>query len=107
LRCPIREIEPHAPDQHHDALAFPDGNTVLVNLLSEGQYARVLQLPMVGRRERCWPVSCRVEALGSDQQRTKPFVTLAASGARYIRDDKISTADGHLIEPGEHAYGSG
>jgi hypothetical protein len=76
-----------------------------------------LQLLMLGlrspsrhcnrRRERCWPVSCRVEAPGSDQQRTKPFVTFAASGARYIRDDKISTADGHLIEPGEHAYGSG
>jgi hypothetical protein len=40
-------IEPHAPDQHHDALAFPDGKTVLVNLLSEGQHARVLQLPVI------------------------------------------------------------
>ena len=40
-------IEPRAPDQHHDALAFPDGKTVLVNLLSEGQYAVVLQLPVV------------------------------------------------------------
>jgi hypothetical protein len=29
-------IEPRAPHQHHDALSFPDGNTVLVNLLSEG-----------------------------------------------------------------------
>jgi hypothetical protein len=27
-------------------LAFPDGNTVLVNLLSEGQHARVIQLPV-------------------------------------------------------------
>jgi hypothetical protein len=40
-------IEPGAPHQHHDALSFPDGNTVLVNLLSEGQYARVLQLPVI------------------------------------------------------------
>jgi hypothetical protein len=40
-------IKPRAPEQHHDALEFPDGNTVLVNLLSEGQRARVLQLPVV------------------------------------------------------------
>ena len=44
-------IQPRAPEQHHDALAFPDGNMVLVNLLSEGQRARVLQLPVI-RRER-------------------------------------------------------
>ena len=37
-------VEPNTPDQHHDALMFPDGNTVLVTLLSEGQRARVLQL---------------------------------------------------------------
>jgi hypothetical protein len=40
-------IQPRAPEQHHDALAFPDGRIVLVNLLSEGQHARVLQLPVV------------------------------------------------------------
>jgi hypothetical protein len=40
-------IEPRGPDQHHDALAFPDGNIVLVNMLSEGQHARVLQLPVI------------------------------------------------------------
>jgi len=44
-------IEPDAPHQHHDALAFPDGNMVLVNLLSEGQYARVLQLPVIRREQ--------------------------------------------------------
>ena len=44
-------IRARAPEQHHDALAFPDGSTVLVNLLSEGQRARVLQLPVV-RQER-------------------------------------------------------
>jgi hypothetical protein len=40
-------IEPGVPHQHHDALSFPNGNTVLVNLLSEGQCARVLQLPVI------------------------------------------------------------
>jgi hypothetical protein len=41
------KIEPCAPDQHRDALSFPDGSTVLVNELSEGQHARVIQLPVV------------------------------------------------------------
>jgi hypothetical protein len=44
-------IEPGAPHQHHDALSFPDGKTVLVNLLSEGQHARVLQLPIIPREQ--------------------------------------------------------
>jgi hypothetical protein len=41
------KIEQRAPEQHRDALCFPDGSTVLVNVLSEGQYARVIQLPVV------------------------------------------------------------
>ena len=44
-------IDPKAPMQHHDALLFPDGKRVLVNLLSEGQYARVLQLPVARLEE--------------------------------------------------------
>jgi hypothetical protein len=43
-------IEQGASHQHHDALSFPDGKTVLLNLLSEGQHARVLQLPVVTRQ---------------------------------------------------------
>ncbi|MGY8676561.1 hypothetical protein Q2941_01890 [Bradyrhizobium sp. UFLA05-153] len=38
-------IKPKPPKQHHDGLLFPDGTIVLVNLLSKGQHARVLQLP--------------------------------------------------------------
>lgn len=38
-------IKPKTSQQHHDALLFPDGTIVLANLLSEGQHARVLQLP--------------------------------------------------------------
>jgi hypothetical protein len=44
-------IEPGAPHQHHDALSFPDGKTVLLNVLSEGQHARVLQLPVIPREK--------------------------------------------------------
>jgi hypothetical protein len=42
------KIAPEVPCQHHDALAFPDGSTVLVNSLVQGQRAQVLQLPVVG-----------------------------------------------------------
>ena len=44
-------IEPGASHQHHDALSFPDGKTILLNLLSEGQHARVLQLPVIPREQ--------------------------------------------------------
>ena len=44
-------IEQDALHQHHDALSFPDGKMVLVNLLSEGQHARVLQLPAIPREQ--------------------------------------------------------
>jgi hypothetical protein len=33
------------PNVHHDALEFPDGETVLLTRLCEGQHATVLQLP--------------------------------------------------------------
>ena len=33
------------PLHHHDALEFPDGQTVLLKFLKEGQQATVLQLP--------------------------------------------------------------
>ena len=45
------------PLSHHDALEFPDGQTVLLTRLCEGQHATVLQLPATlcdecgGRRE--------------------------------------------------------
>ncbi|SED20245.1 hypothetical protein [Bradyrhizobium erythrophlei] len=44
-------LEPVTSHQHHDALSFPDGQTVLVNLLSEGQHALVLQLPVIPREQ--------------------------------------------------------
>ena len=39
------KIAPDVPGQHHDALAFPDGTTVLINSLVKRQLVRVLQLP--------------------------------------------------------------
>ena len=41
----FRQINGGKPRVHHDALEFPDGETVLLTRLCEGQHATVLQLP--------------------------------------------------------------
>jgi hypothetical protein len=41
----FRQVNKDKPAVHHDALEFPDGRTLLLTLLSEGQTATVLQLP--------------------------------------------------------------
>jgi hypothetical protein len=39
------KLSPQLRSRHHDALEFPDGETVLPTFLQEGQKATVLQLP--------------------------------------------------------------
>ena len=41
----FRQINKDRVAAHHDALEFPDGQTVLLTFLCEGQQATVLQLP--------------------------------------------------------------
>ena len=41
----FRQVNKDKSAAHHDALEFPDGQTVLLTLLCEGQAATVLQLP--------------------------------------------------------------
>ena len=41
----FRQLNKEKLAAHHDALEFPDGRTVLLTLLCEGQPATVLQLP--------------------------------------------------------------
>ena len=41
----FRQVNKEKPAAHHDALEFPDGQTVLLTDLLEGQEATVLQLP--------------------------------------------------------------
>ena len=41
----FRQVNKDRPAAHHDALEFPDGQTVLLTLLCQGQTATVLQLP--------------------------------------------------------------
>ncbi len=41
----FRQVNKDKSAAHHDALEFPDGRTVLLTHLCEGQAAAVLQLP--------------------------------------------------------------
>jgi hypothetical protein len=41
----FRQVNMDIPNVHHDTLEFPNGRIVLLNKLSRGQYATVLQLP--------------------------------------------------------------
>ena len=41
----FRQINVGKPRVHHDALEFPNGETVVLTRLCEGQHATVLQLP--------------------------------------------------------------
>jgi hypothetical protein len=41
----FRQVNKQTPRTHHDAVQFPDGHTVLLTSLPEGQLAIVLQLP--------------------------------------------------------------
>lgn len=41
----FRQLRLNEPYVHHDALEFPNGQTVLLTRLCEGQHATVLQLP--------------------------------------------------------------
>jgi hypothetical protein len=41
----FRQVNRAQPHMHHDALELPDGQTLLLTFLCEGQQATVLQLP--------------------------------------------------------------
>ena len=45
----FRQLNHRGSHQHHDALEFPNGKIVLLNDLTEGQNATVLQLPAAAR----------------------------------------------------------
>ena len=42
----FRQVDKEQPSRHHDALEFPDGETVLLTYLAKHQHATVLQLPV-------------------------------------------------------------
>ena len=45
----FRQVNRQQPHMHHDALELPDGQTLLLTFLCEGQQATVLQLPASAR----------------------------------------------------------
>jgi len=47
----FRQVNKDKMAAHHDALEFPDGRSVLLTLLCEGQEATVLQLPAQPKNE--------------------------------------------------------
>ena len=47
----FRQVNKEKLAAHHDALEFPDGRTVLLTLVCEGQAASVLQLPAQPKTE--------------------------------------------------------
>jgi hypothetical protein len=47
----FRQVDQDNVYAHHDALEFPDGQTILVTRLCEGQQVTVLQLPVMAQPE--------------------------------------------------------
>jgi hypothetical protein len=60
----FRQLNTDKPTVHHDALEFPNGETVLVTRLYEGQHATVLQLPASPRNENAAEQSRQTAIVG-------------------------------------------
>jgi hypothetical protein len=60
----LRQINKEAPDIHHDALEFPDGDVSLLTRLRSGQHAVVLQLPAQPTTAREVEAQSRVAYVG-------------------------------------------
>jgi hypothetical protein len=71
----FRQVNTSRHDNHHDALEFSDGRTVLLTQLCSGQSATVLQLPVGGRfRNRiCGPAAFSAGFLiGCSSDKSRP-----------------------------------
>jgi hypothetical protein len=60
----FRQVNKDKTSAHHDALELPEGDVVLVSMLSEGQRATVLQLPAAPRTEAEAEAQTRVAYVG-------------------------------------------
>ena len=71
----FRQVNNAKPAVHHDALEFPDGQTVLLTRLCDGQRATVLQLP----------AASRVGSEAEEQKSVEPSLTwsMLRGGTRY------------------------
>lgn len=60
----FRQVNVEQPHTHHDALELPDGEILLLNNLTIGQRATVLQLPAAPRTEEEAKEQTRLEVVG-------------------------------------------
>jgi hypothetical protein len=60
----FRQVNKERLAAHHDALEFPDGQVMLLTLLSEGQQATVLQLPAQPKTTEDGAIAQRVAYIG-------------------------------------------
>jgi hypothetical protein len=59
------KIDPETLHKHHDSLEFPDGSTVLVQALVEGQRLKVIQMPATdeGQKSRRLADALRIDPI--------------------------------------------
>jgi hypothetical protein len=60
----FRQLHREDPRRHHDALEFPDGTSVMLHELEEGQTATVLQLPAAPKTDVEAEEQRRIEVVG-------------------------------------------
>ncbi len=60
----FRQLNKEQPFQHHDALELPNGTSLLLTYMKEGQTATVLQLPAAPRNEQEAKDQQRLEVVG-------------------------------------------
>src|SRR5260370_725445 len=91
-------VEPNVPHRHHDAIEFPDGSNVLVTLLTEGQRATVLQLPVVHQiSER----TTKAEEHGSTPISDGQLAIRIPGHAFWRQRDDTGGVGGHFLQAGD------
>jgi hypothetical protein len=68
----FRRVHENRPYMHHDALELPDGRTVMLTTLCEGQRATVLQLPVIAQGPRRVTRSGKSEIVTGLRTRQQP-----------------------------------
>ena len=69
----FRQLDCDKPHVHHDALEFPNGKVVLLTQLSEGQRAKVLQLPAGARLGTAAVATLALDATAPGREPVRPL----------------------------------
>src|SRR5262249_51713752 len=89
----FRQINLGKPCVHHDALEFPDGETVLLTRMCEGQHTTVLQLPASGRPVNAAEVQSAIRSSGK-ALRALGLEVGHASGSNSVGADDCAVCGG-------------